>query len=175
MVTECLSPAMAPPNSLEMDRPVWGLDPSSKRVAVACVQRGLEWVETVSLPKGWDDVRRFGEAHEVLVPFLRGLPVRPGVVFVEEPFLPRDHRQQPTHVWMFGVVLAALTAALGPEPKFRLIGASTWKAKALGAGHGRAKKPEVMEWARNVAGYAGSIEDEADAIGVATGGAVLLD
>lgn len=174
-VAEPLPGLTLPPASLSLQDAVWGIDPSSRRVSVAAVKNGLEWVETLSLPKGWDECRKFSAAHEALVPWLGELGREvPSHVFVEEPFLPRDHRQQPTHVWMFGVVLAALGSALPAGVKVRLIGAPSWKCRALGKGHGRAKKPEIMEWARSVAHYQGDLEDEADAVGVATAGAVLI-
>jgi Holliday junction resolvasome RuvABC endonuclease subunit len=167
---------LQPPGSLSLPAPVWGVDPSTKRISVACVHRGLEWTETLSLPRVKDPLRRWGWFYHELTEWLPKLWVRsaPSHVFVEEPFAPTDRRQQPTSYYLMGVLWAALAASVPAGVQFREVGPGTWKKNAMGEGHGAAKPPEYMAWAREVAGYAGVIEDEAAAIGVATAGGVIV-
>jgi Holliday junction resolvasome RuvABC endonuclease subunit len=152
--------------------PIWGIDPSSKRIAAAIIlpDGTLAW-DNVKLPEPPDRTTRFAEAYAIQVEFFRSIPFEPALVFIEEPFMPRDRREAPTHLLMYGVTLAALGEVLGAIPLTELT-ASQWKARAMGQGNGHAKKPAIMAWAQNI-GYHGRMEDEADAIGVAYGGAAL--
>ncbi len=80
-------------------------------------------------------------------------------------------------------VIGILLAVIGQfdVPVARL-GPTSWKSMALGKGHGMTRKPGprdsfeygVLAWARG-AGYSGSLWDEADAVGLATAGGVLLE
>lgn len=170
-------PGLSPPACLDLGRTVWGIDPSSKRVALAVLEPGsppaLSW-GVVSLGQPDHRAWKFNVGHGEQLEFFGEWADRayPDVVYLEEPFLPRDRREAPTHLLMYGVTLAALGFALGSTVPVREIGASSWKARAMGQGYGHAKKPEIMRWA-HAAGYTGSIEDEADAVGIATAGAVL--
>lgn len=151
--------------------PVLGIDPSSKRIAAAVLGPDCElhW-GTVSLPQQAARAPRFAEAFSAQVGFFSRWP-RPARVFLEEPFLPRDRREVPTHLLMYGVTLAAL-GSVWPDVPVTEIATNVWKSRALGQGHGHCKPPEYLRWAESV-GYTGRIEDEAAAIGVAVGGAVL--
>lgn len=152
---------------------IWGIDPSSKRIALAVVEGdGTFTVDSERLPDGHGCREiRFADSYAAQVEFFKRHP-RPTLVFIEEPFVPRDHRQVPTHLLMYGVTLAALGEALSVEVPVVELTASQWKAQALGKGNGFAKKPQIVAWAQSL-GYAGVIEDEADALGVAIGGAHL--
>lgn len=182
-----LGHGLQPPGSLRLERPVWGIDPSTQRISVACVRHGFEWVYTLSLPQPGQKHRRWAAAYEPLADWLsdlavdRAVPLRdrwaspwPSHVFVEEPFMPTDRRQKPTSYYVLGVLWAALGAALPGHVRFEEINAPAWKKHAMGRGMGGANRDAYFDWARDVAGYEGTIEDEAAAIGIATGGAVLL-
>lgn len=150
---------------------VWGIDPSSKRLAVAVVEGDGSFAATnVRLAENPNREARFADAHAAQVDYLKQLPT-PALVFIEEPFVPRDRRQVPTHLLMYGVTLAALGEVLMGVPVTELT-ASQWKAQAMGKGNGFAKPAQYLEWAQSI-GYEGRVEDEAAALGVAIGGAHL--
>lgn len=177
-----LDGVLVPPRSLTgLREPVWGIDPSSLRMSLAMIVPGGPSVEvsTRSLPKSSMGLSRwFAESYDVLVPWLSSWATAypPALVLLEEPFSHGKTHVHPTSNRMLGVLLAALGRALGsPVELVELIGPQSWKAQALGAGHGHATKPEIMEWARAAAGYQGSLQDEADAIGIATAAALRRD
>ena len=181
-----LDGALVPPRSLSGLRDaVWGIDPSSLRVSVAAVIPGeyssgpAVEVATKSLPKSNMGISRwYAESYAVLLPWLAELAERwpPVLVLLEEPFSHGKTKVHPTSNRMLGVLLAALGCALGSQVELvELIGPQSWKARGLGAGHGHAQKPEILEWARRAAGYEGDLQDEADAIGIATAAAVQWD
>jgi hypothetical protein len=127
--------------------------------------------------------RRLAAGLGELLRFLADLRDRHGApagIYLEEPFGGSDKpgpggriiKPHPHAFYFVGLVRCAL-GHLFAQPEVQMIGPPAWKAKALGAGHGHAKKPEIMQWAREV-GYTGSSEDEADALGIATAGAVIL-
>lgn len=177
-----LDPGLRPPRSLTALRDAcWGLDPSSLRVSLAVVSPGgLVDVETRSLPKSSMGLSRwYAESYATLVPWLtaRAAERTPGLVLLEEPFSHGKSHVHPTSNRMLGVLLAALGRALAPQrvELVELIGPQSWKARALGKGHGHAKKDEILSWARAAAGYGGELQDEADAIGIATAAALQWD
>ena len=90
---------------------------------------------------------------------------------LEQPFA-KGRNVHPSSQQMVGVVLAALGNALGTV-RLGLIAPATWKKWALGEGHGFAEKDEIMEWAR-LQGYDRDFPDEADALGIATAGGVIV-
>lgn len=169
---------LQPPGSLSLPAPVYGVDPSTRRISVACVKDGLEWAQTLSLPLVKDKQRRYGQWYRALVPWIADLswggPGFPSHVYVEEPFMPRDRRQPPASYYLMGVLWAALETALPLNVRFEEISAPAWKKRAMGEGKGAAKPEAYMAWARDVAGYTGSIEDEAAAVGIATAGGVIV-
>jgi Holliday junction resolvasome RuvABC endonuclease subunit len=157
---------------------IWGIDPSSVRVSLAILSGGPKLdVTTVVFSQAIKSRSvRFGDALERQVDrfeeWCNG-GYLPDVVYLEEPYIPRDreNRGEPTHLFMYGVTLAALGKVCDDVPLVE-VPPQTWKAKALGQGHGRAEKPEIMRWAQRL-GYEGRSQDEADAIGVCVAGAVL--
>lgn len=151
------------------------MDPSTRRMSLAVVRHGLEHVETLSLPKAPDNLRRYEWARKALTPWLRGLVSRfpPSDVFVEQPFA-KGRNVHPSSHHMLGALLCALGGVLAVDVGVHLIDPSSWKCRAIGKGHGHASPDEYMDWARG-AGYTGDLGDEAAAIGIATGGAVLLE
>lgn len=164
-----------PPRSVELDDFVWGIDPSTLRVACAVVRRGLEGWDTLSLPKG-DLVPRLAGSHSVLARWFVELAERwpPAVVWIEEPFGHGRAKVHPNSERTFGVVLAALSFGVGRGTPVEFVSPSSWKAGAMGKGNGFATKDRVMSWAR-AGGYSGALEDEADAVGIATHGALLRE
>lgn len=155
---------------------MWGIDPSSVRVSLGILAGAdpkLE-VRSVALSQVTSRTQRFEIAFARQVAFFQKAIFdigTPDVVYLEEPYVPKDRSGQPTHLYMYGVTLAALGQALGVVDTIE-IPPQTWKSKALGAGRGRAEKPEIMRWAQSL-GYAGRSQDEADAIGVCVAGAIL--
>lgn len=170
-----------PPRSLDVRETVWGVDPSSKYIAVAVLQPAepgdlnLKW-GTIALSQSPHRAGRFSDALAQQLEFfdhIRSIAggYDPDVIYIEEPFVPRDRREVPTHLLAYGVTLAALGRIVG-QPRIVEIGPASWKAKSMGQGHGHAEKPEIMRWAQSI-GYTGLIQDEADAIAIATAGAVF--
>ena len=189
-----LSASLQPPHGLILPGPVWGLDPSTVRLSacvlhprlrppdeephVAVVWRTQSYsragAEQSQLARGLGDLLRFFTK-------LRDEFGRPAAIYLEQPFAGSDkpnpktgkvHRPPVVSYYYVALVLCAL-GHLFAEPEVQMVGATTWKSKALGTGHGFADKPEVMRWAQGV-GYTGNLQDEADAIGIATAGAVIL-
>jgi Holliday junction resolvasome RuvABC endonuclease subunit len=191
-----------PPRSLlaELPGPVWGIDPSTQRVSVGIVSPTGITAHTLSLTQGGAHAGvRLARAMPDLQRFfarLGGIPSRSGThvddpalmpvaIAVEEPFGGAGTGVPVDSYILCGVVLAALAATFGERPvllrqwqgkKRRWspigVGPSSWKARALGAGHGRAKKPEIEAWARAACGWDGPSptrpQDESDALAIAT-------
>jgi hypothetical protein len=187
-----------------LDGPVWGVDPSTLRMSFGAVipeyalavppheparvmttaPPEIRWA-TVSLPRKvepisawlglsfeWIRIEIFERAREW---------GEPALVLVEEPFggggkpgQKKARTVHPTSNRMLGVLLAALGSAFGHRVRVELVHPNSWKLAAMGKGRGSAKPPEYLEWAREVAGYSGELEDEAAAIGIATAAGVRL-
>lgn len=98
----------------------------------------------------------------------------PNVVVVEQPF----GRVAPESLQMFGVVLCAVAESVGCPVV--TLGPGQWKLRATGhGGHRKPKRGEdfeygVLTWARAL-GYSGADHNEADAIGCARAGSLLLE
>lgn len=187
---DALSAALQPPHGLILPGPVWGLDPSTLRLS-ACVLQARDgfplgqfaWhtqsysragAEQTQLARGLGELLRFFAK-------LRDDYGRPHGIYLEQPFAGSDkpnpktgkvHRPPVVSYYYVALVLCAL-GHLFAEPEVQMIGPSTWKSKAMGTGQGFADKHEIFRWAQSV-GYTGALQDEADAIGIATAGAVLL-
>lgn len=188
---EALPGVILPPWSISPERAVVGIDPSTRRMSAAVFIPVSErtdrafTVSTLSLPQvDRNESRRLALQQTAIVPWLGDL-LRvhdPALVVVEEPFagtiggavrVPRESYH----------VIGILLAVLGQfGVRVERMGPSSWKSMALGAGQGNARKPgrkdtfpyAVLTWAR-AAGYDGDLWDEADAIGMATAGGVLLE
>lgn len=186
-----------PPWSLRPERAVMGIDPSTRRMSAAvlvpyeerCSARGeqaIAW-DTLSLPQvDGNEPSRLARQQSELVPWLGGL-LRlwdPCLVVVEEPFAGTVGKQRQLLVPKESYhVIGCLLAVLGQfGVRVERLGPTSWKSMALGKGFGMARKPgrgddweyAVLTWARD-AGYDGRLWDEADAIGMATAGGVLLE
>lgn len=182
-----------PPWSLTPDRAVMGIDPSTKRMSAATLipvgerDTAAFSVSTLSLPQvTGDESRRLALQQGEIVPWLGGLIAKhgPELVVVEEPFAGTVGKRKQLLVPKESYhVIGILLAVLGQfGVRVERMGPTSWKSMALGAGNGMVRKPgrtddfeyAVLTWAR-AAGYDGTSWDEADAIGLATAGGVLLE
>ena len=195
-------PGLSPPASLRISAPVWGVDPSTKRMAFAALippplevelehdidapERApvLRWA-TVSLPEHKAQHVRFAAWAGRIGHFVEACREEwgaPALIAVEQPFS-SSHQTEPVSYMALTCLLVGLGLRV-PEAEVVVLPPQSWKAKATGrgsTGHGLSKterrkqeKARLMEWAR-AAGYAGQVQDEADAVGIATAAGVILD
>ena len=151
--------------------PVWGFDVSTRRISMGVLSpAGSVAVRTLSIEQ---DVphRRLGHALREVIPWLR-VPDAPALVGVEQPFGASMSRVDPQSFYMVGIVLAAIGVVAPAATEVLMLPPQSWKSRSVG--HGRASKLEVLEWAKREHGYTGSLEDEADAIGVTIAAPVKL-
>jgi Holliday junction resolvasome RuvABC endonuclease subunit len=168
------------------NHPVWGIDPSTRRVALAAITE--DGFDTYSLELGSStvDARKLHTARSAMIPWLTSIARKqsPGWVFCEQPFA-RVQSQVPIPSYlMLGIVMEAVYAVTGCP--VNLIPPASWKAKA-GMG-GFATKGQILSWAREQ-GFTGSCprcppdgkckgspaHDLADALGVARAGWALVN
>jgi hypothetical protein len=157
----------------------WGVDPSTKRVAIASVWGGpahcQRWAAMASFPTV-EGAPRLSVIYEMTREKVRALADQlpwPGLVLVEQPG--GSQRNWPLF-YAVGVTIMAvhdgLREATGTAVKIETMVPDRWKKLACGRGHiYKPKKTEtheygVLTWAREN-GYAGSSWDEADAMGLA--------
>jgi hypothetical protein len=195
-------PGLAPPASLRIPSPVWGVDPSTKRMAFAAlippgldveIQHDIEDVErapvlrwaTISLPEHKAQHVRFAAWAGRIGSFVEACRDEwgyPALIAVEQPFS-SSHQTEPVSYMALTCLLVALGLRV-PEAEVLVMPPQSWKKKATGVGstgkglsqteRRRQEKARLMEWARSV-GYAGQLQDEADACGIATAAGVILD
>lgn len=154
--------------------PVWGFDVSTRRISMGILQTdGSVAVRTLSLEQGKPH-QRLAFALRELIPWLRtpAMAAAPMLVAVEQPFGSSMSRVDPQSFYMVGIVLAAIGVVAPAGTEVLMLPPQSWKARSVG--HGRASKLDVLEWAKREHGYAGSLEDEADAIGVTIAAPVKL-
>jgi hypothetical protein len=180
-----LAPELVPPMSL-LDRlpegGVVGCDPSTQRLAFARLSpAGVEAI-TVSLRQGGVGWRLSG-ALSGCIAFMSEVGYDPRAFALEVPFAVmggakkggRAPRVPVRQYEVQGVIKAAASRVWGLETDE--VSPSSWKAAALGKGHGFAKPPEYVAWAQAVTPWRldrEHPEDEAAAIGVATWAALRL-
>lgn len=147
--------------------PHYGIDPSTERIAVGIVLPGQRVAWATHSLGGRELPERLARAHAELTVFFRGLRQEHGAgpCDIEEPFGHGRLRVHPNSQRFLGVTIAAAFAEL--SSRVGLANSSTWKCDALGDGHGHAEKAEVLLWARDDLGYTGTLQDEADALGIA--------
>jgi hypothetical protein len=157
----------------------WGVDPSSRRVAIGGVDRQGDrlhrWVQTFPFAKV-DGAQRLSEIYTVTRRSTAETAAEhpaPGVVWVEQPS--GANLKLPLY-YAVGVMMAAiwdgLYEATGRPVHIETPAPAHWKLVA--AGRGNIYKPKsgdpseygVLTWAR-LNGYQGSSWDEADAWGLA--------
>lgn len=154
----------------------WGVDPSTKRVAIACVTSDTKRVASCSFPDLTGGARLaaiWNGTREFVISLLeRGWPA-PGLVWVEQP---SGKTTNPQLSYAVGVIQAAVCDATACP--LETIESSSWKKTACGRGN--IYKPTrkqlgrtpafadygVAVWAQSN-GYRGNSWDEADALGIA--------
>ena len=168
---------------------VWGLDVSTKRVALAVQAEAGDGVSVglLSIEQG-EPHYRLKRALQELVPWMQA-QAKPAIVGIEQPFAGSMSKVHPQSFYMVGIVLAAVGLVAPADAHVEMLPPQTWKSKSVG--HGHAKKPAILSWARRVQAFTGtcpgcenglrpepegkwrgncraqsSAHDEADAIGV---------
>lgn len=161
----------------------WGVDPGTRRVAVAWVRprehgagvdRGVETVMVPDLQAGARLAHIVESCADAAVSLVRR-QVWPGVIVVEQP---SGKQPNPALSYAVGAAIAGLVdgvddaAALTRQPVVEMVSSSAWKKTACGfgaiykPGAGVNKPYGVLTWA-NANGYRGTSWDEADAWGIA--------
>jgi hypothetical protein len=167
---------------------IWGVDPSTVRLAVAGVEAdGRRWVETIPFA-GFEGPQRLSQVYEATRAWCSlawpahndgdGYRYPPGLVMVEQP---SGKTPNPELLYAVGVILAAIYDGLylpGAPVRIETVSSAHWKKVACGRGNlykptkkvlGRTPQFEdyaVATWAR-MNGYTGHSWDEADAWGIA--------
>lgn len=176
---------MMPESLPEVDHPIWGCDPSTKRIALAVLLPGGGFLSrTLHLGPSSMDPRKLASARASCVSWFSALKEDhdPGWFFCEMPFA-HSNAVHPSSWFVTGAVVEAAYTAAGAVAN--MLTPTEWKK---GAGlHGFAKKRAILDWARErgleydceSCGDDGSCKgsdahDRADALGVAVAGAVLV-
>lgn len=158
---------------------VWGIDPSTKRIATSVVdveRRRVIDVRTLSLPTHPRELkpRELAEQMQAQLEHFRekvdafGTPT---FVAIERPFGGGGPKARTVAVeshYAFAITLAALAGTVGRNVGVLELGPGTWKARC-GVG-GKAKKPAILAWARERHGYVGTCITCADGANPATSG-----
>lgn len=153
---------------------VWGVDVALSRLAIACASLATSDVAVVTVPISVGDATE-GERLALLDRQVRSNACKlaalfpPTVVWVEQPS-GRHRALQLTYCT--GVVQAAMFEVLGGVPVWS-IPSSAWKRRALGDGHGNASKAQVRAWVDGL-GVEVDGQDEADAVGIAVAGRLMV-
>lgn len=158
----------------QVSAPVWGIDPSTRRISCGLIlpYHGPR-VHTLSMPTGHFAHRLAAGDVELRawLPRLIATYGKPSCVLIEEPMGRTMQQVHPSSQRALGVLLAAVAWAL-PRTDIDLCVPTTWKARAIG--HGHASKEQVLDWSRTHCQYAGSLQDEADALAIAWTAALRL-
>lgn len=148
---------------------VWGVDPSTVRLAVGLA--GADGLEVRSTdftrmePRTGERLRAVhDETFGIAFRLRREFP--PCAIFVEQPFAYGRH-VEPELFYAVGVI----QAALAPFAPVQTVAVSTWKKRSVGKG--TATKLDVFRWAEQH-GYRGNSQDEADALAIAWAGRYVL-
>lgn len=151
---------------------VWGVDVSTKAIAIACVHGNRHELRTLTIAAGAKNPpRRAMVAHDTIQTWATSIATTcpPIIVFIE---LPTGRYPKPELMAMYGVVRMAIYRALHrlyPHPvTIRTITVGDWKKTAIG--HGNAGKQHVADWAVYTMGAAPKSQDECDALGIAVAG-----
>jgi len=150
----------------------WGVDPSTKRIAIAYVTpEGERGGAIRSLPSaaGADRLEIIRVATIELCELLRDR-AEPGVIVIEEA-AGFGRRPNPELAYAVGAALCGLVLG-APFTHVESVASSKWKLDVCGYGAISKPKPSetheyaVLQWARSV-GYEGTSWDEADAWAIA--------
>lgn len=140
------------------------------------IPSGHAFAHTLSLPQGYSIEERLWLAQRELGDWFTSLERRYGFpthIGVEKPHAFSLQRIPVRQYELQGLILAALygASAVRRKPEIGLVSPSSWKASALGRGHGHARPPEYVAWAARTFDWTPSRErpdDEAAALGIAT-------
>ena len=154
---------------------VWGIDPSTKCIALAIVRDGdppsVVVCESLALEQARTPQLRLARAVQDLVPWFGAIQRGhrtgcvldpPRLVVVEQPFGAGRQVHPQSHM-MIAAVLISLVGALGQMVDVRMLGPSQWKKQAYD--HGGLGKGDLKIHAR--AWWPVDNQDEADAVGIA--------
>lgn len=140
---------------------VWGVDPSSKLIAIAWAGEQSGVVSRKFTP-GLDTGARlnaiYRETHDLALEIADQYP--PRLVCVEG-IVVYGHKPAPILYMATGCIHAALSEALSVP----IVTAQVKDWKLVACGRGTASKPEYLQWAQDN-GYEGKSDDEAAAIGI---------
>lgn len=157
---------------------VFGVDASTRAVSVAVLNDGapsslrVECRTVVIDAKGkLRGAERCLAHRRALDGFLADLTASGGPVDLIAVEQPVGAHVAPASLMCLGVLLASLADVVGC-PVVELT-PTMWKKAALGKGN--ASKADVMRWAWVAYGHDGDVQDEADALGVAVAGRMLLE
>lgn len=144
--------SLNPLAELPLIDPAWGIDPSTKVLALTILLPGGRFdVGSIQLPQPGDEASRIyqvqGRARDWFATQIEdhGLP---GVVSAEQPFA-FGRNVHPQSYYILAATLGALRAAGVQCPIFTR-GPGQWKAGAMGKGYGLSKKPAILQWARSL-------------------------
>lgn len=167
------------PEALGSAEYVWGVDPSTKRVAIGAADR--ERVHEVTLCEFDRKLKSaprmadiYARTHGAALRFARRFP--PIYVWVEQP-MAFGRPVEPQLMYAVGVIQLALFVALRdlyPHPvTVEPIQIAEWRKLAFGEGKGNVKKARYLDLMRPL-GYEGDDLDECAAWGIARGGSLLV-
>lgn len=185
-----------PPLTCRLPDNVWGLDLSTRRIALGVVQGAgphrqpeVGWF-SLEIVQHEGGASRLAGLLDALVPFVQRIATAapPAAILAEQPYGQGKARPHPQSYYVVGVALAVLAREF-PLADVQMVEPTSWKADALGAGAGFAKKPRILRWAQTTLDYTGDCpkchglgnakcdhacraHDEADCLGVATCAAI---
>ena len=151
----------------------WGIDPSTKRLALATIApTGERSSAVVSIPElaGAERLEAIRMAAKELCGDFLAFTAHPGVIVVEEP-AGFGKRPNPELAYAVGATLCGIAGG-APRTHVQFVASAKWKL--IVCGYGAISKPKptdkhkyaVLEWAQSV-GYEGTSWDEADAWAIA--------
>lgn len=152
----------------------WGVDPSTKRVAIAYVTPELDRGSVIRSLPTLAGAERLESIRTATVELCQEAMIRsrfmPGVIVVEEAAA-FGKRPNPEFAYAVGAVLCGLVLG-APRTHVEFVASAKWKLDVCGYGAISKPKPtekrayEVLEWAQQQ-GYEGTSWDEADAWAIA--------
>lgn len=158
----------------------WGVDPSTRRIALCCVHKAPDAdfyvrqasTRSIASAEGGERLHMLREAAREVAGEWAELTA-PGIVVVEQP---SGKQPNPALSYATGAIVCGLWEGLEAQLKLsvriEMVASSKWKLGACGYGGYRKPDPKsdvpygVLTWAREL-GYRGSSWDEADAWGIA--------
>jgi hypothetical protein len=147
-------PGLAPPHSLRIHAPAWGVDPSTKRMAFAALippgldieishditdaERAprLDW-SSVSLPNHPNPATKLAGWTGRIGHHVQGLVEEwgePALVVIEQPFS-TGHKTEPSSYYAVAALLAGLGLSVPDGAEILMMPPQSWKLKATGSGY----------------------------------------